>query len=98
MRTRFTEEARQEYLAQIAYYAATDKDVADRFIRAVESASALIEAYPYAGAPVQLNARRVLVRRFPFSIVYRPEETEIVVFAVAHRSRRPGYWTYRLED
>ena len=33
--------------------------------------------------------------KFPFAIVYLVGTGEIIIFAVAHFKRRPGYWTSR---
>ena len=42
------------------------------------------------------NARRALIPRFPYAIVYRErDDGEIEILAVAHLSRRPGYWAQR---
>lgn len=38
----------------------------------------------------------VLVRRFPFGVIYQPRGEQLVVIAVAHQRRRPGYWLRRL--
>jgi len=46
---------------------------------------------------MRYQARRVLVRRFPFSIMYRLEGDEIVIYALAHHAREPGYWEPRLD-
>lgn len=40
--------------------------------------------------------RRVLMKRFPFSVVFVTMREEAVVLAVAHHRRRPGYWRQRL--
>jgi toxin ParE1/3/4 len=48
-----------------------------------------------AGSLAEHNTRRVLLKKFPFSVIYRPEPDGIVIFAVAHQSRRPGYWRGR---
>ena len=40
--------------------------------------------------------RRYILRRFPFSLVYQDFSSEIVVFAVAHGRRQPGYWMDRV--
>jgi hypothetical protein len=43
--------------------------------------------------PAHLHGtRRFMLRRFPFSVVYRPHEDFVEVVAVAHAKRRPGYW------
>jgi len=40
--------------------------------------------------------RRVAVLdRFPFTLVYQVKADEIVILALAHTSRRPGYWSRR---
>jgi len=41
---------------------------------------------------VEDELRRHLVRKFPFGILYRIEPEKIVIIAVAHLRRRPGYW------
>ncbi|MEP6657871.1 MAG: hypothetical protein ABJC33_11595 [Betaproteobacteria bacterium] len=52
--------------------------------------------FPLSGSSSAPNIRRVIVKDFPFSIVYRPEEGGIVVFAVVHHARLPGYWRSRV--
>jgi len=42
--------------------------------------------------------RRRLIRRFPFGILYRIEPEEIVIVAVAHLLRKPGYWRKRIKE
>jgi hypothetical protein len=56
------------------------------------SISKLPDAYPQ----FDHGTRRYLLRRVPFSLVYRVEQTRIVIVAVAHGRRRPGYWHERL--
>lgn len=41
------------------------------------------------------GTRRYLLRRFPFSVVYRVSGIAITVVAVVHGKRRPGYWKSR---
>ena len=63
----------------------------DELDRAVE----LISERPEAGAPYVANTRRVLLRRFPFFVVYRVLVERVQIVAVAHARRRPGYWGAR---
>jgi hypothetical protein len=41
------------------------------------------------------QTRRLLMTRFPYQVVYRVRPSEIVVVALAHLKRRPGYWKHR---
>jgi plasmid stabilization system protein ParE len=50
---------------------------------------------PLLGTPGIRSTRRVMIRRFPYSIVYRVDGEDIRILAVAHQHRRPGYWTGR---
>jgi len=48
------------------------------------------------GFPVWRQSwRRALLRRFPYMVVFEVVEDRIVVWAVAHTKRRPGYWLAR---
>ena len=47
------------------------------------------------GRDLVLDVRRVRVRRFPYQVVYVTLDDDIVVIAVAHDRRRPGYWASR---
>jgi toxin ParE1/3/4 len=97
MRARYSKEARQEFLAQLSYYAAGNPRSAVQFRQAIEAAVNRAVEFPNAGTPLRHQVRRVLVRRFPFSVIYRLEGDEIVVYAVAHHAREPGYWESRID-
>jgi hypothetical protein len=67
--------------------------------RALYVGAALRELFPRDRSH-PLARRAVLSKRaFPFSIVYfvRDEET-IVIAAIAHAKRRPGYWARRIPE
>jgi len=51
--------------------------------------------YPAIGSPWRRGTRRFLMQRFPYSIIYSTSSEEIRILAVAHQSRRPGYWRNR---
>ncbi|MGA2022943.1 MAG: type II toxin-antitoxin system RelE/ParE family toxin [Candidatus Sulfotelmatobacter sp.] len=47
--------------------------------------------------PTHLHGtRRLVMQRFPFSIIYLDDPDLITIIAVAHSKRRPGYWEGRL--
>jgi toxin ParE1/3/4 len=97
----FEPDARIEYHAAIRYYAteADDPEAAFRFVAAVEAAVAAICAAPEIWRVVEPpDVRRYVLRRFPyiFYCCYRSTEKSVVIYALMHTSRRPGYWRERL--
>lgn len=95
-RARFVAEARQEFLAEVVFYNEAQPGLGSRFTADVEEAAARAVAFPLAGSPSVANTRRVILKGFPFSLFYRPEGDGIVIFAVSHHARRPGYWVGRI--
>jgi len=95
---RFVPAARREFLSEIAYYNQEKANLGARFTAAVEEAAARALAFPHAGSPSAGNTRRVLLQGFPFAVVYREVPAGIIIFAVAHQSRRPDYWAARVQD
>ncbi len=43
----------------------------------------------------EAKVRRAVVERFPYVLFFEATETEVLVLAVAHAARRPGYWLAR---
>ena len=95
-RARFVAAARREFLAEVVYYNNKEPELGGRFAAAVEEATARALAYPQAGTPATKDTRRVFLNDFPFAVVYRPDPEGITIFALAHHSRRPGYWQSRV--
>ena len=71
--------------------AAAASDFADEMERAVE----LILDGPDRWPNHLHGTRRFLLRRFPFLVVYRVLGDSVLVVAVAHAARKPGYWKRR---
>jgi toxin ParE1/3/4 len=94
---RFVEEAQEEFFEQILFYEQREIGLGDRFRAAVEAAVLMAAMHPNMGSPWRQNTRRVFPRDFPYSIVYRAVEAELVVVAIAHFKRRPTYWRGRYD-
>ena len=65
------------------------------FIAEFERSINLLSERPELGALWRGTARRLPLRRFPYSVIYRLIDGTIQVLAVAHQRRRPGYWRKR---
>jgi plasmid stabilization system protein ParE len=69
--------------------------ITTRFVTELERALLHIAEAPERWPVVESGRRRFVLRRFPFSIVYRVQSGQVEVLAVAHGRRRPGYWRDR---
>jgi hypothetical protein len=49
------------------------------------------------GAEIRPGVRKLSVRTFRYAIIYAIDDRGVLVLAVAHGSRRPDYWTGRLD-
>jgi toxin ParE1/3/4 len=95
---RYIEEAREEFLHEVAYFTKVSPRLGRRFDEAVEKAEALAAEFAEAGFPYKFGARRVFPGKFKFSIVYLVRDDEVVVLAVAPFRRKPGYWRSRVSS
>jgi len=92
----FLEEAVADAEAAAIWYAERSPKAALAFTREIESAIAEILRLPDAWPPFLHGTRRFLLKRFPCSVVYRATPDRILIIAVAHGYRRPGFWRKRL--
>ncbi|MEG4503308.1 type II toxin-antitoxin system RelE/ParE family toxin [Microcoleus sp. F6_B4] len=95
MRYVFHPEALAEYSEAVQYYAEQRSEVAQMFINAIEDAVYRIRESPTRWAIVDEDVRRCLTQKFPYSILYTIEQDYILILAVTHCSREPGYWKSR---
>jgi toxin ParE1/3/4 len=90
------EAAEAEYAAAAQWYAERSPAAADGFTEAVAAAFRRILDRPAWGAACDDDHRLVIVRGYPYQIIYRNAvEGSILIVAVAHCSRRPAYWVQR---
>ena len=85
------EEALEEAEEAARWYAERSETAAVGFTEELDAAIAQIELTPTAWPPYAYNTRRYVLRRSP-SVVYRVDANQVIVIAVAHAHRRPGYW------
>jgi toxin ParE1/3/4 len=96
MRFEFHPEALEEYNEAGFYYARKETGLDLRFVVAVENAIERILEDPLRYRPFDEDVRRCLTRVFPYAILYTIEESYVLIVAVAHLSREPGYWKPRI--
>lgn len=96
MEVRYLTPARLEFVETVSYYEDQAAGLGAEFLQELQDAEALIAANPAIGSPFGSDLRRVLLRRFPFYLVYTLGPDHVLVLAVAHQRREPGYWRDRL--
>jgi len=98
MKYYFHPEALQEYSEAAQYYSGISSTLASAFITQIENGINQILLYPQAWQPIETDVRRCLIKRFPFGIYYTVENgNSIIIQAVMHLSRKPGYWKSRVK-
>ena len=97
IKVRFLPAAEIELLKEVAYYSKARTGTGIRFQAAVETAVSRAATHPLGGAPSFKETRSLLVKGFPFSVVYRPSQQELLVIAIAPHRKRPHYWASRVE-
>jgi plasmid stabilization system protein ParE len=96
MSVRLLESAQVELDDAIAWYASQAPGLGDAFLIETLKTLKLIEQYPKAWHPLTQQVRRCRLRRFPYSVIYAQEGSDMLVLAFAHQHRKPGYWRARL--
>ncbi len=98
---RVSEQAAQELEEAAAWYEKEQAGLGEKLLDESEHTLDLLsEKFPAlvpmpseAGA---LGAKRILLHRFPFSVVTIERGEELIIVAMAHQSRKPGYWAERI--
>jgi len=98
VRYEFHPEALAEYEDAAHYYAGCRDGLELRFIAAVEHAIQQILEAPKRWGVVEEDVRWYLMRRFPYAVLYVIEPNYVLIIAVMHCHRKPGYWRYRISE
>jgi hypothetical protein len=98
-RLSFLGPARREAERERAYYERA-AGLGDDFIAELAVVLESIRRMPETSSVVETvrgeAVRRVLLERFPFKVVYVVRSRLVLVVAIAHTSRHPDYWKFRL--
>jgi plasmid stabilization system protein ParE len=94
---RLTPEAEDDITDAWRWYRQRSVPAADRFMRAMADALDQIERYPEERPILYRTARRALVPRFPYILLYYVDGDDAVVFGCFHTARDPGLWRERAD-
>jgi len=82
---------------EVDYYESRQRGLGQVLEDEIDDVLVMIRRFPEAAPRWKHRAdRRIAVLdRFPFTLPYQIGKAEIVVLALAHTSKRPGYWMHR---
>jgi len=101
MRVELAAAAEAEIEEATAWYLAQGLDpehgarLAERFLDALEGAMSLVADRPQLYAEIEPGVRRAMLRGFPYSLIFAFDHASVLVLAVMHYKRIPGYWRER---
>lgn len=93
----FSPAAQLELDEAFAYLEGEKTGLGYRFTADVDEALRRIQMYPLAWHPLGRNLRRCHLKHFRYGVIYRIRGGQTEVIAIAHDSRRLGYWRDRLD-
>jgi plasmid stabilization system protein ParE len=80
----------------VDYYDGVKETLGDEFFNELQNAIARVLQLPDAWQKVWPSARRCLLNRFPYQLVYQEKPDGILIVAVMHLHREPNYWADRI--
>jgi len=94
-RVRLLRKAEEELEAAARYYEAEQAGLGAALLQEVRRTLRRIGERPLASRVERGDIRVRTVGRFPYRIYYRTGTDGVLVIAIGHRRRRPGFWTSR---
>jgi toxin ParE1/3/4 len=82
--------ASQDLADAVEWYARQSVYNAQRFVAEYERIEALVAESPERWAMIAPGVRRLVFRRFPYSLIYSVQSDHVIIIAVKHHARKPG--------
>ena len=96
MQARFLKPAEAEIDEAVTYFDEQRTGLGERFEQDLLATVRFITGHPFSGKSMSGLVRKCPLRTFRYNLIYAVDDGEIVIIAVAHHRRRPGYWQSRL--
>jgi len=94
-KTIFCSAAEVDYTESLCWYTERSVDAATKFEAELDRAINEIASDPERFPQCDDRHRFFLMRRFPFQVIYRLQDDDVIIIAIAHTSRTPSYWANR---
>ena len=84
-----------ELIAAGQFYQAKRTGLGEDFLEQIQSGFYSIQERPEMWPEFIPGFRRLILKRFPFAIIYQLKEDYIEIIGIMHLNRQPGYWLDR---
>jgi plasmid stabilization system protein ParE len=103
IRVKFAPLAEEEAADAAEWYESRSVGLGADFLAAIGLVVRRMRRFPLSGPAVaavqsRVPIRRLLLEGFPYSLCYAVFSTHVQVLAIAHTSRKPGYWLSRVSQ
>lgn len=95
-RLRIQSQAQQRIDEAFDWYIKRSSEAADAFLTGIGASLAQIASHPQLCPAYTKNTRRRMLAWFPYSVIFQEKEDIVLIVAVAHAKRLPGYWRGRI--
>jgi len=72
------------------WYEEQQNGLGDLFLLELESCYDKIEVWPISYNKIRKDFRQIILRKFPYVVIYKTIKEKVVVYAVFHTSRNPN--------
>jgi plasmid stabilization system protein ParE len=93
---RIHSQAQRDIREAFDWYNRRSQDAAEGFLGEIGGCLSRIITGPRTFPLFTKNTRKLVMGKFPYSIIFREKDGAILIVAVAHAKRRPGYWQKRI--
>ncbi|MHB9004312.1 MAG: type II toxin-antitoxin system RelE/ParE family toxin [Coriobacteriia bacterium] len=89
------EDADRELNDAADYYDSESSGLGTLFLDQLDVGYQRILENPHASAVIDPDIRKLVLAKFPYSLIYEIDGDVVLILAVAHQRRRPRYWRER---
>jgi plasmid stabilization system protein ParE len=82
----------KELIDSIDYYEDNNPGLGLEFFKEVYTTIQRILQFPNAWSKISQNCRRCITQRFPYGIIYRVKEKEILIVSIMQLNQKPKNW------
>jgi toxin ParE1/3/4 len=88
-------EAEEDIQEALDHYNQINIALAQSLLGIIGKSITEIKKNPFLFQKINKRFRKANIERFPYQIIFKVENNELLIFAFAHHKRKPNYWKKR---